>query len=293
MKRGINAAFDLVDVMPSPVFRSNLRSRFVEEMTRSDAPTNELSETEGERSTVTVVDAPSAKNRRPALIVGVAAAIIVAAVSTLVLFTRRDEPTAVVQQDDVEIAKSALLTQQQLGSGWATRADDPTTLRNMATIAAKIPACASYVDFAFAGPGADVVTAERDFQGELSPALSNIVYIFATEEEATEAMAKIAEPGFGPCFNQFIAALIGFGARVTTADSPSFHGHGQRQVVVSQEIAHPTEGTSTTISFFIQVGRGIVYVDPILRKSDPLDASGKLNAILEAATSALTAAVHG
>jgi hypothetical protein len=122
------------------------------------------------------------------------------------------------------------------------------------------------------------------------------VYIFATEAAASEAMAKMAEDAFVPCFNAFIDALSpvtgGFGSHTTTATAPPFAAHGDAQVVIPQSIEQAGRGNFTLISFFVQVGRGVVYVDPILRQSDPTDSSGKLENVVAAATDALAAALQ-
>lgn len=303
----IRTAFDHVNVEPSPSFRDNLRAQFVAEMTRTEHDKTIRSETShkiaGNNSedgaTVTVIDAPPAniKHRRPNIIIGVAAAIIVVAVFIAAVLTRRSEPTGV---SDTAIAESALMTTRQLGGSFTVKPAGPGSTRDMGVIAARIPACAPYVDYAFDSPGRNAVTTERDFQGEPPPPLVQLVYLFPTEGAATEAMSKMAEDAFVPCFNAFIEALIaatsgGLKADVTTVEAPPFATHGDRQVVIPQSVAYlgggVFGGTFTLISFFVQVGRGIVYVDPILRQSDPLDTTGNVEKVVAAATDALSAAL--
>ena len=302
----IRTAFDHVNVEPSPTFRANLRAQFVAEMAQTEHDHTLISEASHKAAgdngedgaTVTVIDAPPADidHRRPNKILGVAAAIIVVAVVVAAVLTRRSEPAT--GRNDTAIAESALMTTQQLGGGFAVKPADPGSTRVHGDIAATIPACAPYVDYAFDSPGRNAVTTERDFQGEPPPPLVQLVYLFPTEAAATEAMGKMAEDGFVSCFNAFIEALIpatsgGLKADVTTVAPPPLATHGDRQVVIPQSVAYRGGGgTFTLISFFVQVGRGIVYVDPILRQSDPLDATGKLEKVVAAATDALSAALR-
>ena len=306
----VRTAFDHVDVEPSPTFRDNLRAQFVAEMTQSDHVQSQSSEARhddaannGENGvTVTVIDAPqaeaNAKNRRPNMIVGVAAAIIVVAVLTAVVLTRRSEPSGVDSSHDPAIADSALMTTEQLGNGWRPLNPQGSANPLLADIAASVPACTPYVDYAFDGPQQKSVTTERDFQGDVVRPLTQLVYIFPTEAEATEAMSKIAEPAFVPCFNAFIDALIpptSGGQKVdttTASDVPPFATHGDQQVALPQSIAFRGGDTFTVISFFVQVGRGIVYVDPLLRRSDPTDSKGYVEKTVAAAADALAAALR-
>ena len=299
-QNSISAALDQVNVEPSPVFRSDLRAQFIIEMSQSEAPTTLVPVRSGgvgdnaaDGTTVTVIDATPARYRRPNVVVGIAAAIILVAVITSVALTRRSEPTS-EPGHDAAIAEAALLTTAELGGGWSVLPDAGPTIPEMATIAEKVPACAAYVDSAF--PRQNAVTKGRDFQGEPLQPLTTFVYIFATEAAASEAMAKMAEDAFVPCFNAFVDALSpatgGFGSHTTTVAAPPFAAHGDAQVVIPQSIEQAGRGTFTLISFFVQVGRGIVYVDPILRKSDPTDSSGKLEKVVAAATNALTAALQ-
>ena len=296
----IRAAFDLVDVEPSSVFRSNLRAQFVDAMAQSEPHTTVIPEdshevlgNSEEAHTVTVIDTTPVRHRRANVIFSAAAALILVAVLAAVVLTRRSEETS-DGGDDLAIAESALLTTAQLGSGWSVLPESGPTIPEMALIAEKVPACAGYVDSAF--PRQHAVTKGRDFQGEPLQPLTSFVYIFDTEAAATEAMDKMSEEGFVPCFNAFVDALSpatgGFGSHTTTvAAPPPFADHGDRQVVVPQTIEQAGRGTFTLISFFVQVGRGIVYVDPILRQSDPLDSSGKLEKVVAEATNALAAAL--
>jgi hypothetical protein len=292
----ISTAFDHVDVDASPTFRDNLRAQFVAAMAHP-----EQDQTIGNRAedgvTVAVIEAPSVQpeqQRRQSIIVGIAAAIIVIAVLAAVVLTRPSNRASVGPSDDSAIAESALMTEQQL-KGW-TVLDVAGSTSQMGDIAEGIPACAPYVDYAFDSKGRDAVTKERDFRGAYARDLVQLVYIFPTEAAATEAMNKIAEPGFVPCFNAFIDNLTAVGGALksdtTTAEAPTFASHGDRQVVLPQTLALRLGSTFTVVSFLVQVGRGIVYVDPLLLWSDPLDSKGTVGKTVAAATDALAAALR-
>ena len=293
----ISNAFDHVEVDPSPTFRDNLRAQFVAAMTHpeQDQTINKRAE---DGVTVAVIEAPTIepkKQRRPSIIVGIAAAIIVIAALAVVVLTRPSKQAAVKPSDDSAIAESALMTEQQL-KGWTILVGANLTTRQVEEVAATVPACTPYLDYAFDSPRRDAVTRERDFRGTTSNVLTQLVYLFPTEAAATEAMNKIAEPGFVPCFNTFISALTATGgapkADTSTAEAPPFAEHGDRQIVVPQTLAYRGGPTQTVISFFVQVGRGIVYVDPLLLRSDPLDSKGNVEKTVAAATDALAAALR-
>jgi len=290
----IKDAFDLVDVEPSPAFRDRLRAQLIESVTRAEPSAALVRADREEIVTAQVISVASVKPRRRNVVVGLVAATIVAALLTAVVLTRRSAREEAGPGHDLAIAGAALMTPEELGAGWTQRADGGGSTKLHARVAATVPICAPYLDAAFDSPGLNVTT-ERDFQSEVFQPLTNIVYVFTTEEAATAAMNKMAEDGFQTCFNTFIDALTpstgGFISHTTTAAAPTFAKHGDRQVVVPQEISYTGQGSFTVISFFIQVGRGIVYVDPVLRKSDPTDSSGKLEAVVAAATDALAAVV--
>ena len=305
MKPGtISRAFDLIEVEPSASFRDDLRAQFIDQMTAFDTSTTVVPVvTSRSAGNTNQTDEPLTKfgtapsdHRRVRAIVGVAAALVLAVALSVLVVTRRPEHNAVSTVDDNVIAEEALLDADDLGQGWSPMASDGPTPGDMAAMAASIPACAAYLDYAFDSPHANAVVVERDFQGEPRLPLTNLAYIFASESEATAAMERMAEPAFQPCFNAFIDKLIaatgGFTPQTTTAvGTPSYAEHGDRQVIVPQRIEF-AQDTFTVISFFVQVGRGIVYVDPMLMRADPLDSTGTLEATVAAATDALAAALR-
>ncbi len=104
-------------------------------------------------------------------------------------------------------------------------------------------------------------------------------------------MNKIAEASFAPCFNQFMDALApkfaGSPANSTTVQPPPLLTHGDRQVVLGQSVAITGVGTFTVMNVFLQVGRGIVYVNPTPDAHASVDRAGRLEKVMTAVTDAL------
>ena len=155
-------------------------------------------------------------------------------------------------------------------------------------------ACDAYVDYAFDSPRRQAVTAGRILGSAPLFALTQWVYIFPTEAAATRAMDKIAEASFAPCLSQFMDALmpkLGGLSTTTIIDPPPLAPHGDRQVVLGQSIHFTDGGTHTVMNTFVQVGRGIVYVNPTPDAHDSLDPASRLERVLTAATDNLRTAL--
>jgi len=264
----ISVAFGHVDATPSDAFRAELRERFLDSLhpgNDSDHVTVLLDD-----DTVTVVESRPPSGRRWKVVMGVAASIAVVAGLTVVIVTHRSESTAVDTTHDATIAKLALLDPDQFGSDWSVSQEfSNLTSRQDAIIAASVARCAPYVDYAFDSPTRRAVTAGRNLHHGDSSTLVQWVYIFPSDAAASKAMDKIAEPGFVGCFNEFMGKLLGglFGAPTisTTVAAPPLTSHGDRQIVLGQSIrVTQGPGTFSLMNAFIQVGRGIVYVDPTL-----------------------------
>jgi hypothetical protein len=246
--------------------------------------------------TVTVVEVAAPPRRRLNIVLGVAASICLVAALTAVILNHRSEPREIDTTRDPDRAKVALLAPKQVGVSWQiTHQWDAITSRDVADVAASVPACAPYLDFAFDSPNRKAVTAGRILSSQQLFALTQWVYIFPTEAAATQAMDKIAEPSFVPCFTQFMQALFphlgGAGATVTAIESPPLAEHGNRQVVLGQSVEFPGVGIFKPMSAFVQVGRGIVYVNPTLDATNSLDSASRLDRVLSAAADDLATAL--
>jgi hypothetical protein len=280
----ISDAFESVDVTPSTAFRQQLRGEFLTAVEQQEVSDGIVAD-----NTVTVVEVTRPPRRRSKVVLGIAASIAVIAALTAVVLNRYSEPDTVDTSRDLAIAGSSLISPKQVGVSWQINHQyDSFTSRDVADVAATVPACASYVDFAFDSPRRDAVTAGRIFGSPQQFALTQWVYIFPTEAAATRAMDKIAEASFVPCLNQFMDALMpklaGSPSETSTVEPPPLAAHGDRQVVVGQSIAFSSLGTFTVMNVFVQVGRGIVYVNPTPDALDSLDPASRLEKVIAAAT---------
>lgn len=288
----ISHAFESVDATPSPAFRRQLRGEFLAAIGQPD-----VLDAVAEGDTASVIEARRPPRRRLKVVLSVAASIALVAALTAVFINRRSEPNEIDTSRDPAIARSSLLAPKQIGVSWAISHQwDAFTSRKIANIAATVPACADYVDYAFDSPRRQAATAGRIFTSGQLFAVTQWVYIFPTEAAASRAMDKIAEAAFVPCFRQFMDALFrqlaGVPITTTTIAVPPLAKHGDRQVVLGQAIA-PTDGgsTSNVMNAFVQVGRGIVYVNPTPNAIDSRDPASRLEKVLTAATEDLRAAL--
>jgi hypothetical protein len=279
----ISDAFESVDVTPAAAFRQKLRGEFLDAVVQQ-----ELSDGIVEGNIVTVIEAPRPPRRRMKVVLGVAASIAVVASLTVVVLNRQSETDDVDTSRDPAIAGSSLISPKQVGVSWQiTHQYDSLTSRDVADVAATVPACAPYLDYAFDSPRRQAVTAGRIFSSPQQFALTQWVYIFPTEAAATQAMDKIAEAAFVPCFSQFMDALmpkIAGSTKTTTIEPLPLAAHGDRQVVLGQSIDFAGVGTFTVMNVFVQVGRGIVYVNPTPDAQDSLDPASRLERVIAAAT---------
>jgi hypothetical protein len=299
-KHPITTALEQLDVEPSSVFREELRASFVSALSigevRADFAKRVAGHAGEEEETVKLIDEEAPRRGHPRIIVGTAAAIIVAAALTAVVLNHRTETDTADASADRAIAESALITTEVLGAGWKLQPPGGPTSRSMAEIAATVPECSSYVDYAFDSARRKAVTAERTFRGRSAVPLIQYVYLFPTEAAATTAMDKISEAGFAQCLDKFIDALTpivsSLESKTSTIEGPPVKAHGDRQVLVGQSIVYQQVTKYTVMNFFVQVGRGIVYIDPTADSNDDLGPAGQIEKTLDAVTAALAAALE-
>jgi hypothetical protein len=289
----IRSAFDHAGDEPSPEFRDALRIRFLTDFASATAATGLP---DRDQTLVTVTEEPPNRPRAK-MVLGIAAAIAAIAGLAVVVINHRSQPAGVDTSRDPAIAEEALISVDELGAGWEVVSGGLTS-RAVADIAATVPECTPYLDYAFDSPGRQAPTAGRIF-GSLAWTLTEWVYIFPSEAAASQAMDKIAEDGFATCFNKFLEVLIpayapGSTVTATTDVAPPLLPHGDRQVVLTQNNTYRTdtfEYSRTVLNAFVQVGRGIVYIDPITDDHDSRDPAGPIEKALTAATNDLMAAL--
>lgn len=304
----IRGAFDYLDEEPSVAFCDDLRIRFFAEIqlpptaTGADASARADGAADREETIVTITEEPPRtdprrKESRRRVVFGIAAAIVVIVGLTAVVINHRSQPAGIDTSRDPEVAKEALISLDELGAGWDISSGGLTS-RAVADIAATVPECTPYLNYAFDSPDRHAPTAGRIF-ASLASYLTEWVYIFPSERAASQAMSKMAEAGFVTCFNRFLEALIpayapGSTVTATTTAEPPVLPHGDRQVVLTQHNTYRTgtaEFSRTVLNVFVQVGRGIVYIDPVTDERDSLDPAGSIEKALSLATNDLTAAL--
>ena len=289
----IREAFEYGDHEPSTMFRDELRARFLDELMHTEVSVQD----DSDEPAVIDTEILRLESRRP-IWIAVAAAIVLIVGLGVVLVNHRTDSTSVDTSHDPTIAREALVKVADLGSGWEV-VNGGLTSHAVADVAAKVPECARYMDAAFDGPGRRSTTTSGRIFGSLANTLTEWVYLFPSEEAASAAMDKIAEPGFIGCFTRFWEVLIpayspGATVTATPVASPTILPHGDRQVVVTLRPTY-TVGSVTTsptvVSVFVQVGRGIAYIDPVTDQHDPTDPAGSIERALSLATDALDKAL--
>jgi hypothetical protein len=291
----VSVALDRLDEEASAEFRDSLRAQLLFELAAPAAAVDDPPE-------ITVTLFRSTGQRRSGLL-RVAAAILAIAAAAVALVSRGPEPPGVDTSRDSAIANAALLTPDMVDQQWTgvTHTFDTFTSRRAADLAATVPECARYVDYAFDSPRRDAATAGGVLFSDARAYLFQWVYVFPTEEAASRVMDMISEPSFLACFNGFSEAsypvlVPGHTATMTTVAAPSIAPHGDRQVVFD---THSTgelfpifsDLSVEYVNVFVQVGRGIVYVNPIRDFHNGLDAHGPVEIAVSAAVNALTDAL--
>jgi hypothetical protein len=217
--------------------------------------------------------------------------VLVAALA-VVIINHQSEPTAVDTSHDLEIAKAAIIEPSDIGLSWSvTHLWGDLTSRQIAESAATVADCEPYLDYAFDTAGRQAVTAGQQFGIRGSELITWIitqwVYIFPSEKAASQAMDKIAEPGFLPCFDGVLPRMYSVGV-ASRLDPLPVTAHGDRQIVIGQHLVFgaspPDNGIPVdTMNVWVQVGRTDTH--------NSTDSAGRIERTVTAATEALQAAL--
>jgi hypothetical protein len=301
-------ALDGLDDAPSPEFSATMRARLFEELVQPGASVDssehdDVSSSPGDigdsEVRVAPIDAPS--KRRTRTVLGAAAAILLVAALSVVVLNRRSEPPSIDTSRDPEIAQAALMRVADLGIGWEETHDhDDFTTAVEARVAAGVPSCGPYVDYAFDSPNSDASVSQRLYQSPTLAQLWNIVYVFPTKEAASQVMDKVAEQGFLSCFTEYLVAAQPVLSPGTTSTSeavaaPPLLQHGDRQVAFGTSNVYQTPSGPiplTSVNIFIQVDRAVVYINPRPDFHDSLDPKGRLELAMTVATDSVRAALE-
>ena len=294
----IREAFEFGDHEPSTTFRDELRVRFLDDVMHAEVNAADDEVDDMEDTIMIDTEELSQKESRRPVWFGIAAAIILLVGLGVIFVNHRSDSTTVDTTHDATIAREALVKVADLGPGFEV-VNGGLTSHAVAEIAATVPECAPYLDAAFDGPGRRSTTTSGRIFGSQASTVTEWVYLFPSEEAASRAMDKIAEPGFVPCFTKNWKVLIEAyapGATVTpvAVPTPAILEHGDRQVAITLHVTNEIGSVTTTptvVSVFIQVGRGIVYIDPVTDQHDPTDPAGSIEKALSLATSALEKAL--
>ncbi len=163
-----------------------------------------------------------------------------------------------------------------------------------------MPECEPYLDYAFDTAGRQAVTAGRQFGIRGSELVTWIitqwVFIFPSEAAASQAMDKIAEPGFQQCFDHVLPLMYPGKGVASRLDPLPVAPHGDRQIVIGQHLVFgavpPDSGIPVdTMNVWVQIGRAVVFVDPGIDSHDSLDPDSRIERAVSAATDALQAAL--
>jgi hypothetical protein len=300
--------FDAVQLEMSPAFRRRLEHDLVaaaqhevEEDVMVKVVEHEVGHG-GDAGDPTRTDEPTASWRRHMKVVLAAAASVALVVAlAVVTINHQSEPTAVDTSHDLEIAEAAIIEPADIGVSWSvTHLWGDLTSRHIGELAATLPECGPYLDYAFDTAGRQAVTAGRQFGIRGSELITWIitqwVYIFPTEKAASQAMDKIAEPGFLPCFDHVLPLMYPGKGVASRLDPLPVASHGDRQIVIGQHLVFgASPGDSgipvDTMNVWVQVGRAVVFVDPGLDSDESLDPESRIERAVSAATEALQAAL--
>ena len=296
----IQMALESLDEPASQDFRTTLHTQLLTQLGQDVTPASSTATT-FEPVELRPTNARPYHESRSRALLSIAAAIVVVAALTAVFINRTSDSTAVDTSRDPEIAAAALIDPNDLGPHWVIQpAYRAFTSRVAAEVAATVPACAPYVDYAFDSPGRNAVTAERKFLNPIQTTMYQWVYVFPTVNQATRVMDKVAQSSFLPCFTGFYEASVpiqdgNYDVGVTLADTTTVRAHGDRQVKFATALKFVGPGidgsrTLTTMNIYIQVGRAVVYIDPIRDVKD--DPNGNMERAMNAAVAALTAALN-
>ena len=299
--------FDAVQLEMSPAFRRRLEQDLVaaaqpEAKEEVMVKVVEHGVGRGDDSNPAGTDESTAsRHQRMKVLLAVAASIALVAVLAVVIVNHQSEPAEVDTSRDPEIAKAAIIEPSDIGVSWSvTHLWGDLTSRSIAESAATVPECEAYLDYAFDTAGRQGVTAGRQFGIPGSELITWIitqwVYIFPSEKAASQAMDKIAEPGFLPCFDHVLPLMYPGKGTASRLDPLPVASHGDRQIVIGQHLvfgASPGDGgiPVDTMNVWVQIGRAVVFVDPGTDSYDSLDPASRIERAVSAATDALQAAL--
>jgi hypothetical protein len=186
---------------------------------------------------------------------------------------------------DHAIGHSALITPEQLGTGWKQNPNPPAD-----STPPPPPPCADFVDTVY--NLADEETSPYAlFENSGGVYLQEAIFMLPTTQDASAYMDEITKATFPTCVNAYVDVQfkgIPFEHETTDSPLPKIQPHGDRQVVLLTTTTFKVPSTdilatattlqrpppSTYLIVIVQQGRAVVEVDMTPSPNDPGDPSG-------------------
>ena len=293
----LTTAFEHLDEQPAPGFRETLLAEMLVELTQPpSAQPVDASDTEPQEITVLKkIDRSNPTPMRTRVIVGVAAAVIVAVGVTAFVVNRRNADTTVVpvttpepSPEDSATANAALLTVDQLGTEWSPHPESNETRAQWLAAAATQPACADY-NRAVQSAESGAASSSAAFINVQNQELIESVTVFPTKEAASKLMDALSAPGYPSCFFASWDAdyKLNF-SEGETSITKSFNfaapaAHGDRQVAFGHETKYGPATTRLWQQVFVQVDRSIIWISAAPDGLGSTDPAGIIERSLTAA----------
>ena len=308
----VRRAFDHIDVEPVPAFQSELRARLVADLGReadrgfldSDVRTDATASTIASADVIELVGSsdPPRRDGLPVLRLLVAAAATVLLVLGLAVIAGHRAVAPVVDDPVVDdaIARAALLTANELGRGWFgqtwTVAPDGETWPETLQRLKRIPAC---VPFLTGRPTA--VATFVSFDGKANRYQTDErVTVFPSVAAASRTIAAWTRPAFAECVRAdaelFLREKGETGVTAKVSAAPPLPAHGLRQFALTRELTVAKGGPgvrnlSAFVDVFVQVGRAIVQIRPLLDVNGFDDPQGAFERTVSAAVDKVASAL--
>ena len=277
----VRSVIEGIECEPSSEFLSTLRAELVGELARSVAsevaapePNTMPPDPLHQYTASALGRSPVRRGRRRSKLLLVAAACVAVLAIGAVIVSRADDSQHVTTelhdvnpQEALPLAQRALIGPTVFGTygdakGWA----ETELPKEAAATIAELPECALLTSVGLLPPTTKSVSAHQD-SGEFVQA----VFVFATPEDASQAMEVIAGKVFPRCWfnvydrgNTFRYRDTGATTSSQAWDAPPIAPHGDRQVTFGQRttINHLTGPSDEyLINGFVQVGRAIAVIN--------------------------------
>ncbi len=204
----LTTAFEHLDEQPAPGFRETLLAELLNDLAQPPLTQPvDVADTEPQEIIVLKkIDRSNPAPTRTRVILGLAAAVIVAVGVTAFVVNRRNADTTVVpvttpepSPEDSAIANAALLTVDQLGSEWSLHPESNETRAQWLAAAATQPSCADY-NRAVQSSESGAASSSAAFINSQNQELVESVTVFPTKEAASKVMDALSAPGYPACF---------------------------------------------------------------------------------------------